>query len=247
MLSTAGAALVCALFVSRAPIAFTGEQVMQHANPEARRPEREDMVLVQIERRGVRDERVLAALRAVPREWFVPEAHQAQAYADRALPIGSGQTISQPFMVALMTAALRPGPASRVLEVGTGSGYQAAVLAELSQHVITIERHGALASEARQRLEVLGYSHVEVVVGDGTEGYPPGAPYDGILVTAGAPHVPETLRTQLAEGGRLVIPVGTSSQQELVVIERHGDGFRETRGEGCIFVPLVGRHGWPDR
>jgi protein-L-isoaspartate(D-aspartate) O-methyltransferase len=220
---------------------------MTHPNVEDRQSEREDMVRAQLERRGIRNARVLAAMRAVPRERFVPGSVQAQAYADRALPIGSGQTISQPFMVAIMTEALRAHATSHLLEVGTGSGYQAAVLAEVAGDVVTIERHAELAAEAEHRLRTLGYGNVRVVVGDGTEGYAPDAPYDGILVTAGAPHVPEALRAQLAEGGRLVIPVGTSTQQELVVIERHGDQYRESRGEGCIFVPLVGRNGWQER
>jgi protein-L-isoaspartate(D-aspartate) O-methyltransferase len=218
-----------------------------HPDIQARQGDRDEMARVQLERRGIADARVLAAMRAVPREWFVPDEVQAQAYADRALPIGSGQTISQPFMVALMTEALGAQPASHLLEVGTGSGYQAAVLSQVAGDVVTIERHPELAAEAERRLEALGCRNVRVVVGDGTEGYPANAPYDGILVTAGAPHVPAALTAQLADGGRLVIPVGTSYQQELLVIERRGNALRETRGEGCVFVPLVGRDGWRDR
>lgn len=217
------------------------------ANPidlDAMRSEREEMVRAQLERRGIADGRVLAAMRAVPREWFVGDEARWQAYADRALPIGSGQTISQPFMVALMTQALGAGEKSHVLEVGTGSGYQAAILAHVAGGVVTIERHPELAETAEIRLRALGLTNVRVVVGDGTEGYPAAAPYDRILVTAGAPHVPATLKAQLADGGRLVIPVGSSMQQELVEIQRTGETFRERRGEGCIFVPLVGQHGW---
>lgn len=209
---------------------------------------REAMVRTQIERRGVTDPRVLAALRTVPRELFVPPAAADEAYADRALPIGLGQTISQPFMVAVMTAALRVSPADRVLEVGTGSGYQCAILAHLAAHVTSIERHPALAEAAARRLASLGLDHVAVVVGDGTEGYPPGAPYDAIIVTAGAPHVPAALRDQLADMGRLVIPIGSARFQTIQVIVRHGGEFSTTEGESCIFVPLVGRDGWePER
>ena len=211
---------------------------------DARRSEREDMVRLQLERRGITDPRVLGAMRQVPRELFVSADVRPHAYADRALPIGSGQTISQPFLVAVMTQALGAGPGSHLLEVGTGSGYQAAILAHVAGDVISIERHAELASVAEARLAALGCGHVRVVVGDGTEGYADGAPYDGILVTAGAPHVPEALRAQLADGGRLVIPVGTSHYQELLIVTRTGDQFEESRGEGCVFVPLVGRHGW---
>ena len=206
---------------------------------------RDAMVRSQIERRGVTDPGVLAALRTVPRDLFVP-AHLAEtAYDDRALPIGSDQTISQPFMVAVMTQALGLAATSRVLEVGTGSGYQAAVLSRLARQVITIERRPELAAEARARLAALGYDNVVVIVGDGTAGYPEGAPYDAILVTAGAPQVPEPLTAQLADGGRLVIPVGTAREQDLITIERTGERLAQTSGERCVFVPLVGRFGWP--
>jgi protein-L-isoaspartate(D-aspartate) O-methyltransferase len=205
---------------------------------------REAMVRSQIERRGVGDERLLTALRAVPRELFVP-AHLADAaYEDRALPIGSDQTISQPYMVALMTQALALSPDTRVLEVGTGSGYQAAVLSQLAREVITIERRPELADQARARLAALGRANVVVVVGDGTAGYPREAPYGAILVTAGAPRVPEPLTAQLADGGRLVIPVGGPREQDLITIERHADRLVQTSGGPCIFVPLVGQFGW---
>ncbi len=206
---------------------------------------RDRMVRTQIEARGVTDGRVLAALRAVPRELFVPLTEQAEAYDDRALPIGLGQTISQPYMVASMSAALALTPADRVLEVGTGSGYQAAVLGKMAGEVWSIERHAPLAADARQRLEALGLSNVHVVVGDGTTGLAEHAPYDAILVTAGAPAVPHALREQLADGGRLVIPVGPASHQDLMVCRRRGSSFEDRMGEACVFVPLVGRDGWP--
>jgi protein-L-isoaspartate(D-aspartate) O-methyltransferase len=206
---------------------------------------RETMVRTQIEQRGVGDPRVLDALRAVPREQFVPPDQAAHAYEDRALPIGLGQTISQPYMVAVMTAALGVGAGDAVLEIGTGSGYQAAVLAQLAKRVISIERHPRLAEAARERLLALGLTHVTVIVGDGTEGYPDEAPYDRILVTAGAPRIPDVLEAQLALGGRLVIPVGTAWHQDLHILERTDAGLRARMGEACVFVPLVGRHGWP--
>ena len=168
------------------------------------------------------------------------------AYDDHALGIGLGQTISQPYMVAVMTAALQLSPADRVLEIGTGSGYQAAVLAHLAGSIVSIERHAPLADAARARLAALGLTNVTVVVGDGTEGYAAGAPYDAVVVTAGAPHVPAALREQLAEGGRLVVPVGSAWHQDLVLVERHGAAFREVSGEGCVFVPLIGKDGWTD-
>jgi protein-L-isoaspartate(D-aspartate) O-methyltransferase len=205
---------------------------------------RDAMVRSQIERRGVSDPRVLAAMRAVPRELFVAPHLAEAAYEDRALPIGSDQTISQPYMVAVMTEALRLGPEARVLEVGTGSGYQAAVLSHLARHVYTIERRADLAEQARARLAALGCENVHVLVGDGTEGAVDHAPFDGIVVTAGAPKVPEPLTAQLADGGRLVIPVGTAREQDLVIIERRGNRLEQTAGEPCVFVPLIGRHGW---
>ncbi len=185
-------------------------------------------------------------MRDVPRHLFVPEAVARDAYEDRPLPIGEGQTISQPYMVAAMTAALAPGPADRVLEVGTGSGYQAAILARLARSVVTIERHPALAARARAAMDALGITNVRVVVGDGSNGYPDEAPYDRILVTAGAPAVPESLKDQLADGGRLVIPVGSEGLQHLIVVERQGAAFATVEGEGCVFVPLIGQHGWPE-
>ncbi len=206
--------------------------------------QREIMVRTQIEARGVRDRRVLDAMREVPRHLFVLAGNEPYAYEDRPLAIGCGQTISQPFMVAVMTAALRPSPQDRVLEVGTGSGYQAAVLARLVRDVVSIERHEPLAARARAALAAAGVSNVRVVVGDGSEGLPAEAPFDGIIVTAAAPRVPDVLKEQLAEGGRLVIPVGGGDHQLLTVIIRHGTEFGMETGEACVFVPLLGRFGW---
>jgi protein-L-isoaspartate(D-aspartate) O-methyltransferase len=199
----------------------------------------------QLVARGIADARVLEAMRRVPREAFVPIAAQSHAYADRALPIGGGQTISQPYMVAVMTEALRLTGRERVLDVGTGSGYQAAVLCELARDVISIERMPELAEAARARLAALGYTNVDVIVGDGTLGSVAHAPFDGILVAAGAPRAPEALKHQLSpDGGRLVIPVGPSEQQWLTVVTRDGDRFTESTGIGCVFVPLLGEDGW---
>jgi protein-L-isoaspartate(D-aspartate) O-methyltransferase len=184
-------------------------------------------------------------MRRVPREAFVPETSQALAYADRALPIGNGQTISQPFMVAVMPEALRLHGPERVLEIGTGSGYQTAILAELAAHVFSIERHAELAAAGRATLAALGYTNVDVVVGDGTLGLAEHAPFDRILVTAGAPRVPDALTQQLSrQGGRLIIPVGTSEQQWITVVVRDGDRFEEATREACVFVPLLGQDAW---
>lgn len=202
------------------------------------------MVAQQLRARGIRDERVLRAMGEVSRHLFVAEEQRAHAYEDRPLPIGEGQTISQPYMVAAMTEALRLSAGARVLEVGTGSGYQTAILCRLAAEVVSVERRPALARQAEEALARFGCTNVRVVVGDGTMGYAPRAPYDGIVVTAAAPAVPDALRDQLADRGRLVIPVGSSYQQELVIVERDGDRFREERGEGCVFVPLIGKQGW---
>ncbi len=209
--------------------------------------ERRRMVEGQIRRRGVKDERVLRAMEKVPRHLFVPEHLRAYAYEDCPLSIGRGQTISQPYMVALMTEMLGPGPGDRVLEVGTGSGYQTAVLAELAREVYTIERIPELAERAAERLRRLGYRNVFVEVGDGSMGLPDKAPFDGILVTAGAPDVPSPLVDQLAVGGRLVIPVGSEYHQTLVALTRHEEGLERTVGTGCVFVPLIGARAWAPR
>ncbi len=202
------------------------------------------MVETQIARRGIRDPRVLEAMRRVPRHRFVPPDQADAAYQDRPLPIGLGQTISQPYMVALMTECLQLTGDENVLEVGAGSGYQAALLAELARQVTSVERHALLAEHARQVLAELGYANVTVVVGDGTLGWPAHAPYDAIIVTAGAPRVPQALKDQLADGGRLVIPVGSGGFQSLLRITRQGARFKEEDFGGCVFVPLIGAQGW---
>lgn len=213
------------------------------------------MVAEQIEARGLHDLELIRALLTVPRHAFVGGTVSANAYEDRALGIGSGQTISQPYVVAAMTDAARPRtPAgwrgARALEIGTGSGYQAAVLAELGASVISIERHADLAVEASERLAAAGYGpdRVEVRVADGTHGAPDAAPFDAILVTAASPTVPEPLVAQLSpDGGRLVIPVGERESQALTVVERRGEEVSRRRMEQVVFVPLIGEHGFaPD-
>lgn len=206
--------------------------------------ERRDMVARQIRDRGIRSERVLEAMAGVPRHLFVADELVSRAYADEPLPIGEGQTISQPFMVAAMAEALRLDGNERVLEVGCGSGYQAAVLSRLAGQVIAIETRATLAASARKRLANLGCANVTVVEGDGSAGWPAGAPYDAILVTAAAPEVPRPLIDQLAEGGRLVIPVGGSKHQELLRIVKRDGKIAEQSLYSCRFVPLLGRFGW---
>jgi protein-L-isoaspartate(D-aspartate) O-methyltransferase len=207
---------------------------------------RAEMVERQLRRRGISDERVLAAMARVPRELFIPERLRAYAYDDGALPIGHRQTISQPFVVATICSLLRLAGEERVLDVGTGSGYQAAVLAELATEVVTIERISALAEEARARLVKAGYANVEVRVGDGSLGVPERAPYDGIAVAAAAPTVPPALYEQLVEGGRLVVPRGSRWGQELVLVERTADGPVERSTIPVRFVPLLGDEGFGD-
>lgn len=204
------------------------------------------MVEGQLRARGIRDRRVLEAMEKVPRHEFVPLDQVSAAYEDRALPIGQWETVSQPYIVALMSevAAVRPG--DRVLEIGTGFGYQSAVLAALGAQVSTIERNASLAEQARQNLARSGYQgSVDVVTGDGTDGYAAAAPYNAILVTAGAPRVPEALVQQLADGGRLVIPIGSRDLQQLHLLVKHGEEVSDTVLEACQFVPLVGKQGWP--
>ena len=205
---------------------------------------RRDMVKRQIVSRGIRDPRVLAAMKDVPRELFVPDHLRSRAWDDRALPIADAQTISQPYIVAIMTELLAPEPHHRVLEVGTGSGYQTAILSRMAEHVFSIERHPGLAEAAGRIMEGLAISNVDIRVGDGTVGLAEEAPFDRILVTAGAPAVPEALKEQLAEAGRLVIPVGPAGFQHLTVVNRAGTRFEEEQRESCVFVPLIGRHGW---
>jgi protein-L-isoaspartate(D-aspartate) O-methyltransferase len=205
------------------------------------------MVARQLRDRGIADERVLAAMGAVPRELFVPESIQRDAYVDEALPIGAGQTISQPYMVAKMTEDLAVRPGDRILEIGTGSGYQAAILAWLGAQVTSIERQASLIPDARARLSAAGLGGAVIIrEADGSLGDPGGAPWDGILVTAAAPAVPQPLRDQLRDGGRLVIPVGTRDHQRLMVVTRHGDEWLEEPDSACIFVPLIGAAGFED-
>lgn len=205
---------------------------------------RKAMVDLQCRARGVREERVLAALLKVPRHEFVQGALKERAYDDYPLPVGEGQTISQPYMVALMTECLRLSGEERVLEIGTGSGYQAAVLAELALEVYTIERFEDLAQRARLVLEELGYQNVQAVVGDGSEGYPDAAPYDRIIVTAAAPDITRPWLDQLKDGGRLVVPLGDRWSQNLTIVTKRGDKTSQETICGCVFVPLVGKHGW---
>jgi protein-L-isoaspartate(D-aspartate) O-methyltransferase len=196
-------------------------------------------------RHGIDDPRVLEALRKVPRDLFVPEAYRNAAYSeDVSINIGEGQTISQPRVVASMTQAARVGPDDRVLEIGTGSGYQAAVLAHLARFVFSIERIASLARQAKATLDHLGLENVSVKVMDGTLGWRSFAPFDAILVTAAAPDVPEPLVDQLADGGRLVVPVGTRETQVIRVVQKRGERTIVSELQGACFVPLIGRHGW---
>lgn len=208
--------------------------------------ERGLMVDRQILLRGINDHRVLDAMRKVPRHHFVPDNMQSYAYEDGPLSIGQGQTISQPYIVALMTEMLYLKGSDKVLEVGTGSGYQAAILCELAASIYSIERHAALADAARERLETAGYGNFSITSGDGTLGWQEFAPYDAILVTAAAPHVPQALMDQLADGGRLVIPVGERFVQTLQAWTRTGDEFSMTENIRVVFVPLIGEQGWRD-
>jgi len=208
--------------------------------------ERRQMVETQLIRRGIRDQSVIQAMLDVPRHLFVPDQLRKRAYHDGPLPIGEGQTISQPYVVALMTEALEPAPDNRILEIGTGSGYAAAVLSRVVAQVYSLERHGSLASQAVERFRVLGYKNIKVMVGDGTRGWPEEALFDGIVVTAGAPEVPKPLLNQLAGGGRLVIPVGRQGHQDLLRLRLQPDGSIATENLGAVrFVPLIGEEGWP--
>jgi len=211
------------------------------------RKQRARMVERQIRARGVTDERVLKAMEEIPRHLFVDEALLDQAYSDTPLPIGEGQTISQPYIVALMTEALNLTGREKVLEIGTGSGYQTAILSRLADRVISVERIASLSLRARKILDQLKCYNVLTVVGDGTLGWKDEAPYDAIIVTAGAPEIPQTYLDQLAPGGRLVIPVGGLHNQKLVRVVRNVDSPEELEYEdlgGCRFVSLIGEHGW---
>jgi protein-L-isoaspartate(D-aspartate) O-methyltransferase len=208
---------------------------------------RGQMVDNQIARRGVADPRVLAAMREVPRHRFVPERLLSSAYSDSALPIGEGQTISQPYIVALMTEELKLQGHERVLEIGTGSGYQAAVLSRLVAEVYSIERHAVLAERAESLLTQLGYLNLHVRVGDGTSGWPEAAPFQAIMITAAAPEVPQPLLDQLADGGRLVAPVGEAGFQNLVSVLRDGQRLTTRQLAPVAFVPLIGEHGWSEK
>jgi protein-L-isoaspartate(D-aspartate) O-methyltransferase len=205
---------------------------------------RERMVAEQVAGRGVADPRVLDAMRRVPRHRFVEEALRERAYGDYPLPIGEGQTISQPFMVGRMTELLRLTGREKVLEIGTGSGYQAAVLSRCVARVCTVERLPRIAARARQLLEELGYTNVWVRTANGTFGWPDEAPFDRILVAAGGPSVPPPLFEQLAEGGLMVMPVGGADGQKLQLIEKVRGEMRVTEDSGCVFVPLIGKHAW---
>src|SRR3954468_1723766 len=202
------------------------------------------MVAAQLRGRGIRDERVLRVMEKVPRHRFVSPQLQASAYDDNPLPIGEGQTISQPFIVAYMLEALQIAPETRVLEIGTGTGYQAALLAALASRVCTIERVAPLYMAAKENLQRLGYSNVEVIHGDGTRGLPEYAPFDRIIVAAAAPDVPSPLFEQLAEGGRMILPVGTPDMQDLLLVRKQNGLPLTQQLEGCRFVPLLGDRGF---
>ena len=208
--------------------------------------ERQFMVNAQLRARGIFDQRVLDAMARVPRHEFVAEEHRQQAYEDHPVPIGEGQTLSQPYIVAIMLEALSLTGAEKVLEVGTGSGYQTALLAELSREVYSIERHPALAHSAEKVLHRLGYSNVKVMVGDGSQGVPEEAPFDAIIVSAAAPRIPPALFDQLQEGGRMIVPVGPAHAQELQFVRKQNGRAMVTSLEGCRFVPLIGGQGYPD-
>lgn len=207
---------------------------------------RHEMVAHQIRDRGIHSPRVLHAMQSVERHHFIPHEYVARAYADEPLPIGEGQTISQPFMVAVMADALSLEGHERVLEIGAGSGYQAAVISLLAREVLAVEAQPLLVTSARERLSRLGYHNVRIEEGDGSLGWPSGAPYDAILVTAAAPSLPPPLVQQLAEGGRLVVPVGSADQQELLRIVKRGQTISKQSLNACRFVPLLGRYGWPE-
>lgn len=205
---------------------------------------RQQMLDTQIRKRGVKDENVLRVMGTVPRHEFVPAHSRGMAYADEPVGIGGGQTISQPYIVAAMTEALQLRGTEKVLDIGTGSGYQTAVLALLSREVYTVELRPDLAHSAAERLQRLGFNNVHVHTADGSMGLEQFSPYDAILVAAAAPTVPQPLLDQLADDGRIIAPIGTEDQQQLLLITRHGSDFHTQRREQCRFVPLMGRYGW---
>lgn len=205
------------------------------------------MIEEQLRRRGIRDERVLAAMLKVPRHQFVPPEFANAGYEDRPLPIGESETISQPYIVAAMTQAADVQPGDKILEIGAGSGYQAAILAELGAKVYSVERNFQLAESARTRLARLGYPGIEVICGDGSEGYPAAAPYQVIVVTAAAPEIPAVLLNQIADGGRMIIPVGNLRNQVLYLLNKSGNQITRRILDSCQFVPLIGRYGWPEK
>jgi protein-L-isoaspartate(D-aspartate) O-methyltransferase len=206
--------------------------------------QRRNMVESQLRARGIRDERVLAAMSHVPRHEFVPVEFRDQVYEDHPIPIGEGQTVSQPYIVAIMLQALALDPSDTVLEIGTGSGYQTALLAELTRQVYSVERHASLARRAEATLRRLGYSNVQVLLGDGTNGLPDHAPFDAIVVSAAAPQIPPPLFEQLCDGGRMVIPVGPAPAQELQLVRKKAGQPVISSLEGCRFVPLIGSKGY---
>ncbi|MBE9514218.1 MAG: protein-L-isoaspartate(D-aspartate) O-methyltransferase [Chloroflexi bacterium] len=206
--------------------------------------EREHMVESQLMRRGIKDRRVLDAMRQVPRHLFIPKDMRDLAYCDGPLPIGQGQTISQPYIVALMTELLELTGQEKVLELGTGSGYQAAILSRLVSQVYSVERHATLAEQAEKVFTQLGYDNIVISVGDGTLGWPEHSPYEAIIVTAAAPDVPQPLMEQLADGGRLVAPVGSRWSQVLAKVKRQGETLTKEHLTAVAFVPLVGKYGW---
>lgn len=209
-----------------------------------RADERSTMVEQQVRARGITNPKVLMAMREIPRHLFVPPPYTASAYSDAPLPIGYGQTISQPYIVALMTELLDPHSTDRILEVGSGSGYQAAVLSLLVHQVTTIERIPAVADRARRLLDELGLNNIRIITGDGTRGYPGDAPYDGILITAATPRIPPPLISQLNDGGTLVAPVGGRETQELIVLKKNKQETMRSSHGGVRFVPLIGEYGW---
>ena len=207
---------------------------------------RDDMVDTQLVPRGIKDKAVLKAMRTIPRHLFLEESSQSRAYDDMALPIGEGQTISQPYMVAVMTELLGLTGKEKVLEIGTGSGYQAAVLSHLAKEVFTVERIASLAEKAGQRFRELAYFNIRVRIGDGTLGWPEEAPFDGIIITAASPQIPDPLKEQVSEKGIIVVPVGSRYSQQLLRVKKTKSGFEEEYHTPCVFVPLIGEHGWKE-